>query len=168
MSDFIEVMHEYFRGEKLAGYAMLAVGVQLAGFAVYVWRTQEGGFVWGLALPLAIVGVMVITVAPFFIAHNGRLAEDIARRYEEDPAALAQAEGERMTRVNANWPKLKLAWGAIAVVALILLLAVKKDWASGLGVALILVVAILFTIDVFGERRAAPYTEALGAIARDG
>ena len=166
--DFVEVMQEYFRGEKLAGWAILGVGVQLAAFAVWIWRTQEGAFVWGLALPLAIVGVMAVTVAPFFISHNGRLADEIAQRYADDPAALAQAETERMARVNANWPKLKFAWGVIGVIAIALLLAVRKDWSNGLGVALIILVAILFTIDVLGERRAVPYTEALSAIARDG
>lgn len=165
MSDFLDVMHEYFRGERLAGAAILAVGLGLAGFAFYVFKTNQGGFVWGLALPLAIVGVLAVTVAPFFIAHNGRLADDIAARYAADPAALARAEGERMTRVNANWPRLKIAWAVIGVIAMGLMLFVHRDWASGLGVALILLVAILFTVDTLGERRAVPYAEALQAIA---
>ncbi|MBX3270452.1 MAG: hypothetical protein KF729_09340 [Sandaracinaceae bacterium] len=166
MSDFLEVMHEYFRGERLAGAAIIATGIGLCGFAVYVWRTQEGGFVWGLALPLAIVGVMAATVGPFFIAHNGRLADEIARRYEADASTLVAEESARMTRVNANWPRLKIGWAVIGLVAMALILFVKQDWSSGLGLALIVLVAILFAVDVFGERRAVPYTEALSALAR--
>ncbi|MCB9593786.1 MAG: hypothetical protein H6719_13720 [Sandaracinaceae bacterium] len=165
MSDFIQVMQEYFRGEKLAGFAFIGVGLGLLGFAIYIWRTHEGAFVWGLALPLAIVGVMAVTVGPFFALQQDRLASDIAARYADDPAELARTEGERMTRVNANWPRLKLAWAVIGVIAMALILLVKQDWSSGLGVALMLLVAILFTVDVLGERRAIPYAEALTAIS---
>ncbi len=133
-------------------------------FAFFVYRTETGGFMWGLVVPLAIAGVMATTVGPFFAFHNDRLAEDIAARFAEDPGALAADEGERMRKVNANWPRLKLVWAVITIVALSLLLLSRQPWASGLGLALMILVAALFCIDVFGERRALPYAEALSAI----
>lgn len=51
------------------------------------------------------------------------------------------------------------------VVALVLLMGVRKDWASGLGLALLLVSTTLFFVDVFGERRAQVYTNALLSVA---
>jgi hypothetical protein len=54
----------------------------------------------------------------------------------------------------------------LIVVALGLLMGVRRDWASGLGLALLLLSTTLFFVDVFGERRAQPYTEALRALER--
>jgi len=164
MSDFLEVMNAYFRGERMLAWAMLGLGLGMLAFAFFVYRTQTGGFMWGLVAPLAIVGIMASTVGPFFAFHNARIAEEIAGRYANDPAELATTEGERMTRVNQNWPRLKMAWAVITIVALALLLLVKQDWANGLGLALMILVTVLFCIDVFGERRALPYSDALAAL----
>jgi len=164
MTDFLDVMQEYFRGEKMLAWALVGVGAGLLGFAFFIWKTQQGGFMYGLAIPLAIVGVMAATVGPFFAFHNDRIAVDIAERFAADPSEVKTTESERMTRVNANWPRLKLAWAAIGVGAMVLLLLVKQDWASGLGLALMALITILFFVDVFGERRAIPYTDALHAI----
>ena len=164
MTDFVEVMQAYFRGEKLLGYGFVAIGVPMIGFAIFVFRSQVGGFRLGLAIPLALVGVLITAAGPFFVRRNAQLAEDIEARYAEDPPALAAAEGERMAVVNANWPRLKLAWAVIAVAAMAGLLLVKVDWVQGLALALLCVTTVLFFVDTFGERRAVPYTDALAAI----
>lgn len=165
MTDFLEVMHEYFRGEKMLAWAFVGLGVPMLGFAIFVFRSQLGGFRLGLAIPLAIVGVLMTAAGPFFAKHNDRLAEDIEQRYSESRAELAEAEAERMAKVNANWPRLKMVWALIAIAAMGMLLFVKQGWSEGLGLALMLIVTVLFFVDVFGERRAVPYTAAVAHIS---
>jgi hypothetical protein len=164
MSDFIEVMHAYFRGEKLLAWTFLALGLPMLGFSIHVLRSQAAGFRLGLAIPLALAGVLMIVAGPLFARHNDRLAHDIERRVTSDPAEVAEVEGERMDKVNANWPRAKGSWAVIALLAMGLLLFVKQDWAHGLGLALLLLTTMLFFVDVFGERRAVPYTEALAKL----
>jgi hypothetical protein len=66
-----------------------------------------------------------------------------------------------MASVNANWPRLKVAWSVVIVAALVLLLFVGREWASALGLSLLLMATTLFFVDVFAERRAEGYTTAL-------
>lgn len=164
MNDFLDVMTEYFRGEKMLAWAFVAIGVVLLGFAIFVFRSHTGGFRLGLAIPLAIVGVLATAAGPFFAKRNDALARDIAARYSDDPAELARAETLRMEKVNANWPRLKIVWALIALCSIGLLIFVKQDWASGLGLALLLIATLFFAVDVLGERRAVVYTDALAQI----
>lgn len=160
-----EAMQIYFRGEKHTGLTMVAVGIALMAFAFWVWRTQSGAFAWWLLTPLAVVGLGAAIGGVVFALKTDAQVADLLARLADDPAALVASESARMVKVNANWPRLKLAWGVIAIGALVLLLAVKREWATGLGLALVLLVAVLFFMDVFAERRAVPYTEALAARA---
>jgi hypothetical protein len=44
---------------------------------------------------------------------------------------------------------------------LILIWAVEREWALGLGLGLLILSATLFSVDVFAEKRAVTYTRAL-------
>jgi hypothetical protein len=158
---FTDVLQEYFRGEKQLGIALAAAGVGLLAFAFWVFRTQTGGFMWGLLVPFVLVGLAFGGGGTFLAMRSDRQITELAARYEKDPNALLAAEGPRMERVNANWPRVKIAWTVIIGVALVLLHAVRREWASGLGLALLAIMTVLFFTDVFAERRAAIYTAAL-------
>jgi len=112
-----------------------------------------------------VVGLGAAIGGVVFALKTDAQVADLMARLADDPSALVASESARMVKVNANWPRLKLAWGVIAIGALVLLLAIKREWSTGLGLALVLLVAVLFFMDVFAERRAAPYTEALAARA---
>jgi len=50
---FLEVMHAYFRGERVeALYFIVPIGVAMLAFAAVTLRAERGGFAWGLAIPL--------------------------------------------------------------------------------------------------------------------
>ena len=49
----------------------------------------------------------------------------------------------------------------LTVIALGLLFFVKRDWVTGLALALICLCALLFVVDTFAERRAQIYTERI-------
>jgi hypothetical protein len=165
MSDFVSVMHAYFRGEKLLAWSFLAFGLVMLGFAIWVLRSQVGGFRLGLAIPLALVGALLIIAGPLFAAHNDRLANDIEQRVAADPVTLVQVEGERMDKVNAAWPWAKRTWAVIALLSLGVILFVERDWAVGIALAMLVCTTMLMFVDVFGERRAVPYTTALAELA---
>jgi hypothetical protein len=157
-----EAMAIYFRGERNLGFGLVALGAVLLGVALWVWRTQAGPFAWALIVPLALVGVGV-GIGGVAFAHKSEVQlATLTAALEAHPAALVAAETARMEKVNANWPRLELTWGVVTLVALVLLLGVKREWSAGLGLALMVLATALFFIDVFAERRAGPYTEALG------
>lgn len=162
--DLIDVMETYFRGERQVGILLAAVGLVLLGFAAWVWRTETNSFGVGLYAPLAVLGVIALGFGPWFAMKTERQVAELVEAHRADPAATIASERARMEKVDANWPRLKLAWGGLAIVALVLLLVVKKEWASGLGLALLLAVTLIYFVDVFAERRAKPYSEALRAL----
>ena len=66
-----------------------------------------------------------------------------------------------MEKVNDAWPKYLVVWALFGVVGLALRLALKSDFAQGLGMALVFFSGVCLLIDGFAERRARPYTQML-------
>jgi len=156
----------YFRGERDLGLALAVAGVVLAIGCFWVWRTQAGGFAWGLLVPLILGAASLGAGGTFLAVRSANQRVDFAARLATDPKALVAAEIPRMEKVNQLWPRAKIAWTVVILTALVLLMAVKRDWSSGVGLGLLLLSTCLFFVDVFAERRAEPYTAALLASSR--
>lgn len=164
--DFTEIMHAYFRGEKIeALFYIVPAGLLLLGLAATALATDRGGFGWGFAVPLVLCGLLLTGVGASIGARTPAQVEALDQAYAEDSAAMVAEELPRMEAVNANWPRLVGTWAAFVVVGMVLRFALKADWAHGVGPALIIVGAFGFLIDGFAERRARPYTAALEALA---
>lgn len=156
-----ESLQAYFRGEQHLGIGLAVFGVLALAAAFWVWRTQVGAFAWWLVIPLALVGAGAgIGGAALAVKTQAQVA-GLTAQLETEPTALVTAEVSRMARVNANWPRLKAAWSVVIVVALVLLVFVHREWASALGLALLLTATMLFVVDVFAERRAGVYMATL-------
>jgi hypothetical protein len=158
---FVEALQQYFGAERQVGWAMVGVGVGLLGAAAWAMRTQAGAFGWWLVGSFALLGLVFgVGGAALAVRSAGQL-EAFTAQHASEPAGLVAQETPRMAKVNANWPKLKVAWTVIIVVALVLLQLQRKEWAVALGLVLLFVATLLFFTDVFAERRAELYTRAL-------
>lgn len=73
-----------------------------------------------------------------------------------------------MQKVMANFRTTFSAMAVCLVSGPLLVYGVRREWASGLGIALICIGAMGLLIDGVAERRAHPYLSALEAIAQDG
>jgi hypothetical protein len=154
----LEVLEAYFRSERAVGFVFLGVGLFSLAFAFWTWRTMEGGFGVGLAIPMLLLGLAGSVGGPMFVVRTER---QVAELREQSPTKIREVERPRMARVNANWPRFKAAWTALILIALALLWLVKRDFAAGVGLGLILLSGFVFTIDLFAERRAEIYARAL-------
>jgi hypothetical protein len=163
---FIDVMHAYFRGERIEALCFIVpIGVALIAFAAVTLRAERGGFAWGLAVPLLLFGVFAIGIgAAVGLRTAGQVAQ-IEAGLQSDPGAMVAEELPRMQKVNDNWPMYIGMWTTLVVVGLGLRFGLKADWAHGVGPGLILIAAVGFLIDGFAERRARPYTDALEVLA---
>ena len=147
--DYLDAMQTYVRGERGIGLAMVALGLAFVAAGFWVWRTQEGGFVWGLLVPMLIAGIGAAIGGGFLAVKTDAQVSQLESLYAHGPADLLAVEVPRMTKVNANWPRLKVAWASIMVVALGLLLFVRKDWVTGTALGLVVLMAMVLVIDVF-------------------
>lgn len=164
--DFLDVMHSYFRGERIeAFFYILPAGLLMLGLAATALKVDRGGFGWGMAVPLCLFGLVAIGTGAVVGARTPAQVDAIERAYEADPAGMVADELPRMEKVNANWPRLVATWAVLTLIGLALRFGLQADWAHGLGPALVLIGAAGFLIDGFAERRARPYTAALESIA---
>lgn len=164
----VDVMQEYFRGEKQAGIALAVLGVGVLAGAAWVWRTQSGEFGTWLRWGLAVFGLLALVGGAGLSIKTGPQVADLLARVSGDRPAVVAEEVARMAKVNANWPRLELAWAVIAAIAFVLILVVRREWSEALGLSLLLAVVTLTFTDVFGARRAVTYTDALHAAAEPG
>jgi len=165
---FLDVMHAYFRGERIeALYFIVPIGIAMVAFAAVALRAERGGFTWGLAVPLILFGFLAIGIGAAVGLRTGAQVAELEAGFQSDPGAMVAKELPRMHKVNDNWPSYIGMWTTLVLVGLGLRFGLKADWAHGVGPAIILIGAMGFLIDGFAERRARPYTEALEALAAE-
>ena len=165
---FLDVMHAYFRGERIEALCFIVpIGVAMLAFAAVTLRAERGGFAWGLAIPLIVFGLFAIGVGAAVGLRTAGQVAGIESGFQDNPSAMLAEEVPRMEKVNANWPMYIGMWTALVLAGLGLRFGLKADWAHGVGPALILIGAVGFLIDGFAERRARPYTESLEALASE-
>lgn len=166
MSGFLQILNTYFWGERAeALFFIVPIGILSLVFAGVVYRTQQGGFMWGIVIPFVLLGLaLLVTGAVVGLRTSGQV-EHLTAIYQTDKAAFIAEEMPRMEQVNANWPRYIAMYVVLLVLGAVLRFAVHKDWALSAGTALLLFAAIGLFIDGFAERRAEPYTKALQALS---
>lgn len=159
---FIDVMHTYFRGEKVEALWFIALtGILLVIFGLATLKAERGGYGWGVAVPAILFGLVLIGVGTGVGLRTDRQVAEIERSFYQNPSVLAQKELSRMEQVNANFRVTFYALGILATMGLFFHYLAGPEWGRGLGSTLILLGAIGLLIDGFAERRAEPYTAAL-------
>lgn len=163
---FIEIMHTYFRGEKLeALYFILPVGLLLVFLGIVALKAERGGFAWGIAVPCLLFGIVLMgTGIGVGTRTRGQVAE-LERSFLKNPVEMVQKELPRLEKVNANFKLTFIVFGVLVAAGLGIHYLGGPNWGRGLGAALILISAIGLLVDGFAERRALPYTAALEQIA---
>lgn len=166
MSSFIDIMHAYFRGEKIEALCfILPVGLMLLLLAAAAFKAERGGFAWGVAVPAALFGIVLVGTGIGIGVRTAGQVAGIEKTYLDAPAAMVRQELPRMEKVNRNFRMTFYAFGALAVLGIAVHYLGGPGWGRGLGATLTLIAALGLLIDGFAERRAETYTAALEAIA---
>lgn len=159
---FIDVMHTYFRGEKIEAIFFIATtGIALVIFGITALKAERGGYAWGVALPSILFGLVLIGVGAGVGLRTDKQVAEIERSFQQSPAELVQKELPRMEKVNATFRTTFYVLGLLAAVGLLIHYVGGPDWGRGLGSTLVMLGAIGLLIDGFAQRRAEPYMEAL-------
>lgn len=115
---FIDVMHTYFRGEKIEAIFFIATtGIALVIFGLTALKAERGGYAWGVAVPALLFGLVLVGVGAGVGLRTDKQVAEIERSFQQSPAALVQKELPRMEKVMrpsarpttrwACWPR----WG---------------------------------------------------------
>ncbi|MBL9027450.1 MAG: hypothetical protein JNL21_34985 [Myxococcales bacterium] len=163
--DFPAIMHEYFRGERIESlYVIAPLGILCVAFGAGLLLTERSAFFVGVAVPFVVLGLALAGVGGSVGLRTSSQVAALEQAYQTNAATFVAEELPRMEKVNKNWPVYLTTWCVFAVVGLLLRFAVSRDWAHGLGIALVFFGGVGLLIDGFAERRAKPYTAALSAL----
>ena len=164
--DFLDVMHTYFRGERIeAAFFIAPVGLLFLGLAFGAWRSETGGYMLGALIPAALFGlVLLATGVGLTIRTPGQVAA-LEQAYQESPTAMVADELPRMRTVESNFRVTLVVMGVLAGVGLVLRFALPFEWAQAAGPVLAAAGSVGLLIDGFAARRAEPYMEALEQVA---
>ncbi len=163
--DLTHALDTYFRGERQLGLSFVYLGLALVAAAYFAWRSIAGSFGNTVAVTALVLGVGLAGAGAWFEHKTEAQVAALQQRVATEPTAAARDERARMARVNANWSKARLLWLAMGLVGALLLNFVRRDGAAAVGLAMVILTAVLFIVDELGERRAAVYTRALDAAA---
>ncbi len=162
----LELMHDYFRGERLEALAfILPAGVALVAVGAVMLRGERDAFAWSLAVPAILFGLALIGTGLGVGLRTPAQVAELVQGLASDPAQMLAAELPRMARVNANFRLMFIAFGVLVGAGLLLVYLVRSEWAHGLGIALMVGGALGLLIDGVASRRALPYTAALEQLA---
>jgi hypothetical protein len=162
---FLDVLRDYFRGERLEALVfMCPIGMASVAFSLMLLKADRNAFTWAVAVPFFVLGLALLGTGAAVGLRTPSQVEGLTQLYSNDLGAFAAQELARMKQVNAMWPVYLSVWTAFAAVGLLLRFGIHREWALGLGIALLFFAGVGFMIDGFAERRARPYTAALEAL----
>lgn len=158
-------IEKYFLAEKNTCLIFLIVGIAailLAAGFFFFWKTN---FAKGAAVPLLIIGLVQMIAGYVVYEKSDNQRIDNVYAFDMNPSKLKNEELPRMKMVNRNFVIYKWIEITLAITGIVLILLYKTDpeksFLFGLGLALLIQTAIIFSADFFSAKRATIYTNQL-------
>ncbi len=161
----IEQLHTYFKAEKSEALLFLLVGLVASGLSLWFFFVNKQRFYVGMAIPLALVGLIQIVVGSSVFFRTDAQIATLEKQHNVSPSDMAKIELPRMEVVMKNFTIYKWIEIAFVLGGLICLLVFhQREFLLGLGIGLLLQGTLMLTLDIFAERRGQTYIEALQQI----
>jgi hypothetical protein len=161
----------YFKREKQEGMAFLIWGFLTIILATLSWVSLGDDFSRGMAVPLAMMGAIELTLGAINYVrsdHQGKLLADLLT---ENPALFVRQERLRMLRQLRNydlyrWTGLTLCFVGLALMLASMLAGGEPFW-TGFGAGLFVQSTIMLVLDLLAERRAGRYLASIEDLKRN-
>jgi hypothetical protein len=168
MKDHLDFFTYYFTEEKIIGIFIISIGILSLFLALIFLFIIKYSFFKGMAVPLLLIGIIQLVAGSFIYE---RTPNDISRMehfYKYERQKIKTEELPRMQKVMDNFALYKWIEISLIVTGLLLFFRFYKSAQSfwkGIGLALMIQVAILLSIDVVAEKRAKEYVKNLTTLS---
>ena len=158
-------IEQYFSTEKQGSLFFLVVGIVAVITALLFFLLMKTPFFKGAAIPMIVVGLIAgaIGFTIYKRSDNDRIRNVYA--YDMNPSELKQKEYPRMQKVMKSFSVIIILEVVFLAFGIFLFFYfrnnVTKQFWSGLGMGLFMMVVAALFLDVAAQRRAAVYTRAL-------
>lgn len=158
----MENIRAYFNAEKYESLLFVLVGLAAIAMAVYFLTVSKESFYKGMALPLALVALIQLTVGTTVWLRSPKDILKMEQFIEKSPYKIQTEEIPRMEKVMKNFIIYHYVEMCLLLVGLILMFALKQQpYLQGLGIGLFIQAGLMLSLDFFAERRAEVYLELL-------
>ena len=154
--ELIQHATAWCKGEIFEGKLILAWGVLLLIMTFLFWKMGTTPYAKAMVLPLAAVAGLSCITGVFAVRSNTQRIEQFTVAHNADPVAFHAAEQARVANFMTWYPRTRWILLAVAVVGMIMAMYGTPNVRS-IGLVLILLVLMGYTIDHFSEERAMIY-----------
>ncbi len=158
-------IEQYFSAEKQGSLFFLVVGIVAVIAALIFFFVMKTPFYKGVAIPMIVAGLIAGAIG--FAIYKRSDADRIRNVYAYDlnPSELKQKEYPRMQKVMKSFSVIIILEVVFLAVGICLFFYFRNNEArqfwSGMGMGLFVMVVAALLLDIAAQRRAAVYTQAL-------
>lgn len=158
-------IEHYFSAEKQGSLFFLVIGIVAVIAAIIFFFVMKTPFYKGAAIPIIVVGLIAGAIG--FTIYKRSDADRIRNVYAYDmnPSELKQKEYPRMQKVMKSFSIIIILEVVFLAVGICLFFyfrnQVDKQFWSGLGMGLFIMLIVALFLDIAAQRRAAVYTQGL-------
>ncbi|MDP5169923.1 MAG: hypothetical protein NWR72_06735 [Bacteroidia bacterium] len=128
----LEQLDLYINAQKTIANYMLGFGLLMILLAVVLHFAGTHSLFYGMKIGLLLLGLFSAMSGYGYRKTEEKLLQNQTRLYREDPSRFHQIEKERMEKVVKNFPKIRLAFVAVIISLLIVIVVNKNSFVNGL------------------------------------
>jgi len=143
MPELLSHLEVYINAQKSVGFNafVFSAGMIIAAVLLHFYGSSQ--LALGLRNGTFIIGMLLIAMGVGLRISQEKILQEKKSLYQQDQAAFAESETERMTKVKNNYPRGQMIMSGLVVLSLIAFLILKSDMWQG--------VCLSFTIFFVGN-----------------
>jgi hypothetical protein len=158
-------IERYFEAEKTGSFCLLILGALACAVACVLGLWLKSKWSIGLAIPLAVIGVVQLAVGAHVMRSVDKLRTDAVYAFDLDPNYLRNQEVPRMTKVMNNFVYYKNLEIGIFIMGVVIMwispLINSNNLWNGLAWGMCIQSCILLVFDFLAAQRAETYLESI-------
>lgn len=151
----MEPLHQYFAGERAAGWFLAAFSVLPIGFSW--WLRAAGHPLRSMLYPLAIIGALQLAIGVGLAMKTPAQVSTLEQRLASSPSEARAAETARMEKVQRNFVTIEWVEVALALVGMALVITRGSEARQAVGAGIAIQATVMLAFDIFAEQRGALY-----------
>lgn len=158
---------DYFNAEKFESLFFVGVGIIAIALGIYFWFIIKEPFYKGLAIPLALVALIQLSVGSTVYFRSTKDILMVENLIKKEPFKIQTEEIPRMNVVMKNFVFYRYVEFALMLCGLILFFVSPSQtiW-KGLGIGLFIQASLLLSLDFFAEKRGTEYLKQLTTLSK--
>lgn len=155
--DLLQHTIAWCKGEIYEGKMIFLAGAALFFISLAFWKFGTTPYAKAIVAPLGVLAALMLLVGIIMNTSNTARIQRFTEAAAADPTAHAKAELERTEDFIAWYPRTRWILFGVAVAGMLLAMFGSSPLVRSIGLVLMLLVLLGFTIDHFSEERALEY-----------